>query len=68
LSQTLLSSSTDDLRIVVSLAIDEPTPEPTTTAKMMGMVEYRMASSLNGALACKRTTIDRGNSIGQGQS
>jgi hypothetical protein len=63
LSQTLLSSSADDLRMVVSLAMDEPTLKLKITARMAEMVEFRMAASLNGALACKRTTICRVNSM-----
>jgi hypothetical protein len=47
-----LSSSADDFRIVVSLAIDEPTLKPKMTARMAEMVGFRMAASLNGALAC----------------
>jgi len=35
------------------------------TARMTEMVGFRMAASLNGALACNRTTIGRVNSIGQ---
>jgi hypothetical protein len=63
-----LSSSADDFRIVVSLAMDEPTLKPKMTARMTEMVEFRMAASLNGALACNRTTIGRLNSIGQPKS
>jgi hypothetical protein len=63
-----LSSSADDFRIVVSLAIDERTLKPKMTARMMEMVEFRMAASLNGALAGNRTTIGRVNSIGQTKS
>ena len=37
--------------MVVSLAIDEPTLKPKITARMAEMVEFRMAASLNGALA-----------------
>src|SRR5215472_3172982 len=57
------SSSADDLRMVVPLAIDEPTLKLKITARMGEMVEFRMAASLNGALACKRTTISRINSM-----
>jgi hypothetical protein len=49
--------------MVVSLAIDEPTLKLKITARMAEMVEFRMAASLNGALACKRTTISRINSM-----
>jgi hypothetical protein len=65
LSQTLLSSSADDLRMVVSLAIGEPTLKLKITTRMAEMVEFRMAASLNGALACKPTTISRVISNGQ---
>jgi hypothetical protein len=48
--------------------MDEPTLKPKMTARMTEMVEFRMAASLNGALACNRTTIGRLNSIGQPKS
>jgi hypothetical protein len=65
LSQTLLSSSAVDLRIVVSLAMDEPMLKAVMTQSMMKLAEFRMAASTNGALACKRTTIGRGTAIRQ---
>jgi hypothetical protein len=65
LSQTLLSSSAVDLRIVVSLAMDEPMLNAMMTLSMMKLVEFRMAASSNGALACERTTVGRGTAIRQ---
>jgi hypothetical protein len=65
LSQTLLSSSAVDLRIVVSLAMDEPMLKAVMTQSMMKLAEFRMAASSNGALACKRTTVGRGTAIRQ---
>jgi hypothetical protein len=65
LSQTLLSSSAVDLRIVVSLAMDEPMLKAMMTLSMMKLVEFRMAASSHGALACERTTVGRGTAIRQ---
>ena len=42
------------MRIVVSLAIDEPTLRLKITARMKKMVEFRMAASLDGALVAPK--------------
>src|SRR5215813_2424636 len=45
--------------------MDEPMLKAMMTQSMMKVVEFRMAASSNGALACERTTVGRGTAIGQ---